>query len=517
MFPRTNSPVKEGSLERKSSQYSKLGTATTPSALLGLLQRTVKMPQGDELVNAMQPNDSTPGAPQTSTAPSSPKKSMTSSSLASSNDDREDRDKMSLKTIDYEGDEESSHDEHSVASSVETSAADLGRVSRSTGGSPQASSVYRKPPKSTIGDFKARFGAASNSTPTTSLTFATAANGKQNKQDPKKEKSAPQASSHHDGDEDVAKLDMESVKGPLPSVLHKVTIPQLNPLRPTLTVETMADMEGSAGGKDLTAEEFSLLEKLEQQNTMLTTDPKSASHDALRDLFARAKMSFHRHEASSVPETSSALRKGTTAADEFGGDGVLIDDEDAVDWDFWGKLLNDFDNVIKKQSRVVVKKIHAGLPKSLRGTIWQQLSRIHPLTNERLRRIANMSSTLGSPKSQPADGTVGSTSPVKTNNVPTLEELYAELLKQSSPYEKMIIRDLARTFPKHEFFKSATGVGQESLFNVMKAYSLYDPEVGYCQGLSFIVGSLLLNVSVHVGDFFFFSPLRGPLAKWSCV
>lgn len=28
----------------------------------------------------------------------------------------------------------------------------------------------------------------------------------------------------------------------------------------------------------------------------------------------------------------------------------------------------------------------------------------------------------------------------------------------------------------------------------MKAYSLYDPEVGYCQGLSFIAGALLLNM-----------------------
>jgi len=35
---------------------------------------------------------------------------------------------------------------------------------------------------------------------------------------------------------------------------------------------------------------------------------------------------------------------------------------------------------------------------------------------------------------------------------------------------------------------------QENLFNVLKAYSLYDPEVGYCQGLAFIVAILLLNM-----------------------
>lgn len=34
----------------------------------------------------------------------------------------------------------------------------------------------------------------------------------------------------------------------------------------------------------------------------------------------------------------------------------------------------------------------------------------------------------------------------------------------------------------------------EGRFNVVKAYSIYDEEVGYTQGLQFIVGPLLLNV-----------------------
>jgi hypothetical protein len=38
-------------------------------------------------------------------------------------------------------------------------------------------------------------------------------------------------------------------------------------------------------------------------------------------------------------------------------------------------------------------------------------------------------------------------------------------------------------------------VGQEALFNVMKAYSIHDREVGYCQGSAFIVGLLLMQVS----------------------
>jgi len=56
------------------------------------------------------------------------------------------------------------------------------------------------------------------------------------------------------------------------------------------------------------------------------------------------------------------------------------------------------------------------------------------------------------------------------------------------------MRDLGRTFPHHAFFTEGKGIGQENLFNVLKAYSIYDREVGYCQGLAFIVAVLLLNM-----------------------
>ena len=63
---------------------------------------------------------------------------------------------------------------------------------------------------------------------------------------------------------------------------------------------------------------------------------------------------------------------------------------------------------------------------------------------------------------------------------------------------QVIRRDIARTYPEHEFFKKKDGVGQEALFNVMKAYSIHDREVGYCQGSAFIVGLLLMQVCPNV-------------------
>jgi hypothetical protein len=57
--------------------------------------------------------------------------------------------------------------------------------------------------------------------------------------------------------------------------------------------------------------------------------------------------------------------------------------------------------------------------------------------------------------------------------------MYANLLKEKSPHEKAIARDLGRTFPHHAFFNDGQGVGQESLFNVLKAYSMYVPSDGF--------------------------------------
>nr|CAH8876104.1 unnamed protein product [Trichobilharzia regenti] len=71
---------------------------------------------------------------------------------------------------------------------------------------------------------------------------------------------------------------------------------------------------------------------------------------------------------------------------------------------------------------------------------------------------------------------------------------YHNYLLVDSPVEKAIRRDIARTFPKHDLFKDENGCGQESLFRVIKAYSIHDPEVGYCQGSAFIVGLLLMQM-----------------------
>ncbi|KAM3728875.1 Rab GTPase-activating protein [Dirofilaria immitis] len=77
---------------------------------------------------------------------------------------------------------------------------------------------------------------------------------------------------------------------------------------------------------------------------------------------------------------------------------------------------------------------------------------------------------------------------------PDLTQTYRLLLGKECPSEQVILRDIHRTFPAHEYFKEAGGEGQESLYRISKAYSLYDEEVSYCQGLSFLAAALLLHM-----------------------
>nr|XP_034970134.1 TBC1 domain family member 4 isoform X4 [Zootoca vivipara] len=106
-----------------------------------------------------------------------------------------------------------------------------------------------------------------------------------------------------------------------------------------------------------------------------------------------------------------------------------------------------------------------GVPKSRRGEIWQFLAVQHRVRH----RLPN--------KQQPPDIS------------------YKELLKQLTAQQHAILVDLGRTFPTHPYFSAQLGAGQLSLFNLLKAYSLLDKEVGYCQGISFVAGVLLLHMS----------------------
>ncbi len=72
------------------------------------------------------------------------------------------------------------------------------------------------------------------------------------------------------------------------------------------------------------------------------------------------------------------------------------------------------------------------------------------------------------------------------------------------------MKDLARTFPEHQFFKDGLygDIGQKALLNVLLAFSVYDEKVGYCQSINFVVAFILLiNGGNEKEAFWFFCSL----------
>ncbi|KAK8806976.1 hypothetical protein WA158_003735 [Blastocystis sp. Blastoise] len=55
-----------------------------------------------------------------------------------------------------------------------------------------------------------------------------------------------------------------------------------------------------------------------------------------------------------------------------------------------------------------------------------------------------------------------------------------------------ISRDIGRTFPLHALFREERGIGQQMLENVLEATAEYVNSIGYCQGMNFVAGALLI-------------------------
>lgn len=143
---------------------------------------------------------------------------------------------------------------------------------------------------------------------------------------------------------------------------------------------------------------------------------------------------------------------------------VNIDDE--LD-EIWENLINRVNSDDLKNEEIF-NAIKRGVPKQQRGDVWLMLAEKYS-------------------KSHP--------SKVDFKKFPYYDTPYTDLLRHLTEHQHAIFIDIGRTFPRHEFFKSAFGLGQLSLFNLLKAYSIVDPEIGYCQGTAFICGVLLLHVS----------------------
>ncbi|MBW02093.1 TBC1 domain family member 10A, partial [Eschrichtius robustus] len=122
----------------------------------------------------------------------------------------------------------------------------------------------------------------------------------------------------------------------------------------------------------------------------------------------------------------------------------------------WLDMLNNWDKWMAKKHKKIRLRCQKGIPPSLRGRAWQYLSGGKVKLQQNPGKFDELDMSPGDPK-----------------------------------WLDVIERDLHRQFPFHEMFVSRGGHGQQDLFRVLKAYTLYRPEEGYCQAQAPIAAKYL--------------------------
>ncbi|CAC9552921.1 putative rab-like GTPase activating protein [Leishmania infantum JPCM5] len=124
----------------------------------------------------------------------------------------------------------------------------------------------------------------------------------------------------------------------------------------------------------------------------------------------------------------------------------------------WANMAADWNKTNTKMHAKLKERCRKGIPSRFRGVAWQLLmGSFHQLNSEE-------------------------------NNGVYVALRDKKLADKET--DAIISRDLARTFPTHVLFQDPGGVGQTFLRNVLHAYAGCDPEVGYVQGMGFLVAAL---------------------------
>ncbi|XP_069713912.1 USP6 N-terminal-like protein isoform X1 [Phaenicophaeus curvirostris] len=127
--------------------------------------------------------------------------------------------------------------------------------------------------------------------------------------------------------------------------------------------------------------------------------------------------------------------------------------------DKWLKMLRKWGKY--RNSDKMCRRVYKGIPLQVRGQVWSLLLDVEKMKKENEGKYEQMK----------------------------------EQAKSFSTEIKQIDLDVNRTFRNHIMFRDRYGVKQQALFHVLSAYSVYNTEVSYCQGMSQIAAILLMYLN----------------------
>ncbi|KAE8354012.1 rab-GTPase-TBC domain-containing protein [Aspergillus coremiiformis] len=187
-----------------------------------------------------------------------------------------------------------------------------------------------------------------------------------------------------------------------------------------------------------------LLARLEQENDALATDPKAGLQVQQLRGVRKSRSQSLRQVKQLIHDNPRSLRYSQHPPPPM------------TELEFWAALVADYPQTAQRLPTLTSNKIRSGIPPPLRGPVWPSLAGARDIT---------------------------------------LLAEYQRLCGETSPYEGLIGKDIGRSFPNVEMFRDPHGEGQRMLARVLKCFSLYDTKIGYCQGLGFVVGPLLMHMT----------------------
>lgn len=188
-----------------------------------------------------------------------------------------------------------------------------------------------------------------------------------------------------------------------------------------------------------------LLARLEEENNKLAVNPKGVKVKVVE------QPTMRRPRPPSMAQMKQMVNGPTPGALRYS----VLPPPPMTELEFYMALVKDYQQTAARLPTLLSKKIRKGIPPPLRGVVWQSMAG------------ARDSGLL---------------------------EQFDRLSGESSPYEGLIGKDLGRSFPGVDMFRDPEGDGQRMLGRVLKCFSLYDQKIGYCQGLAFLVGPLLMHM-----------------------